>query len=341
MKYLSTICLTLVLCQLAAGESPVPQTGPLGVAPSPGEVELGRKLFYDPRISQNGTVACATCHNPENGWADGRPLAVGILNQVGTRNSPTIINTSYVPLVFWDGRTVSTVAQALLPMSNPIEMGRQSEQQVVNRLRLISGYIADFAKVYGVDSQTGQVITGLRLARAIAAFESTIVSWDAPIDRYRDGNVNALSPDARIGYKIFEKANCMACHTPPLYTDNLFHNNGSEFAGKAQITDQGRFSVASSGRGVETVRAFKTPTLREIGRTAPYMHAGQFETLERVVAHYNAGGANYQGRRDRFIDQRIQSLGLKETQTDYLVLFLKEAFRGYHYPSVDAPILPP
>jgi cytochrome c peroxidase len=334
------LLIAILLCIFAAvvnAEPPPRQPPPLGVPPTPKEIELGRALFFDPILSANGTVSCATCHDPKLGWSDGRRVAVGIFNQVGTRNSPTIINAGYVPLVFWDGRTVSTVAQALLPMSNPIEMGQQSEQQIVARLNSSANYVARFAETYGIDQQTGRAVTGQRLARAIAAFEATVTSFDAPIDRYRDGDQRALTPEARIGYGIFERSNCMDCHKPPLYTTNGFANNGSEFAGKPQITDQGRFSIASSGRGPDTVRAFKIPTLREIQRTAPYMHAGQFDTLERVVAHYNAGGTNFRNQRDRFTDGRIKPLGLTEEQADYLVTFLKEAFAGSDYPMIEAP----
>lgn len=331
------LSIAALFCRRTHGEPLPPQPAPLGVAASDQEIELGRFMFYNKLLSADGTVSCATCHDPRKGWGDGLPLAVGIGNQVGTRNSPTLINVSWVPLVFWDGRTVSTTAQALLPISNPIEMGRQTEQQAVARLNRDPETVARFAKVFGIDQTSGQAVTGIRLARSLAAFQTEIVSANAPVDRYRDGDKSALTPDARIGYEIFEKSGCMKCHVPPLYTNNTFINNGSEFAGKSRVTDQGRFGVASSGRTPNTVRAFKVPTLREITRTGPYMHAGQFDSLERVVAHYNAGGANYQGVRDRSIDQRIKPLGLTETQADYLVTFLKEGFTGRVYPMIEAP----
>lgn len=330
---------------LFAGAQEIPQQrGPLGIQPTAERIELGRKLFFDPRLSQDGTIACATCHDPARGWSDGRPVAVGIRNQAGTRNSPTVINATYNDLVFWDGRTIGATTQALLPLVNPIEMGVQTEQQVLQRLRLIPGYIALFAGAFppsSYDPITRSPITGANLGLAISSFESTVVSFNAPIDRYLAGDDKALSADAQVGYRIFQAAQCSRCHVPPLWTDNQFHNNGSEFAGKVAITDQGRFGVVPANRRTaDTVRAFKTPTLREVRRTAPYMHAGQFSDLKRVAIHYNSGGANFQGRVDRSIDPRIKPLGFNDTHLGYLVTFLEEGFSSPEYPLIEAPSLP-
>jgi cytochrome c peroxidase len=311
-------------------------------------VELGRKLFFDPRLSENNTVSCATCHNPRKGWADGLELAVGIRGSVGTRHSPSIINSSYTPLVFWDGRTTGFVTQALLPLSNRLEMGNQTEQQVITKLRTIPGYQKLFLEAFPsprqLDPQTLSPVTGVNLAMAIAAFESTVTSFNAPIDRRLDGDLSALSADAEVGFGIFQQSNCMSCHTPPLFTDNSFHNNGMEFAGRllarGQQYDRGRAGPPINSRRPSDERAFKTPTLREIARTAPYNHAGNFATLERVVIHYNAGGRRYDDYVDRFMDPRIRPLGLSESQMRYLVIFLKEAFAGSNYPMITEPQLP-
>lgn len=329
--------------------APPQQVGPLGIPPTAKQIELGRKLFFDRRLSLDGTVACATCHDPRRGWSDGLAVAVGIGNQAGTRNTPTIINSSYVSPVFWDGRVVDNVPQALLPLANPIEMGQQTEADVVTRLRLIPGYVSLFAEAFGIDPTTGQAVTGPSLARALAAFESTVVSFDAPIDRYLAGDRNALTPDAAVGFKIFEQANCTACHVPPLYTDNLMHNNGMEFAGKFQVTDQGRAGIFNRQQLTnvlrttppqDVIRAFKTPTLREIQRTGPYNHAGNFATLERVILHYNSGGRRFDGYVDRYLDPRIRPLNLTDAQRKYLLVFLKEAFRSPTYPMITEPSLP-
>jgi cytochrome c peroxidase len=322
----------ILLAALIAAQPPQ-QSGPQGIPPTGAEVELGRKLFFETLLSQDGSVSCATCHDPNKGWADGLPLAVGINGQVGTRHSPTIINSSYSTLMFWDGRTVAPITQALLPLSNPIEMGRQSEDDVVRKLRLLPEYVADFAKVYGsVDPQSLSPITGVRLARAIAAFETTIVSFNAPIDRRLDGDEAALTPDAEIGFQLFRQANCMSCHTPPLFADGLLHNNGMEYAGKLVANDLGRAGILPANRRTaETIRAFKTPTLREIHRTAPYNHAGSYADLDRVLLHYQTGGARFDDTFDRFIDPRIRAirtLGWTPSQLKYLRTFLLEAFKG-------------
>jgi cytochrome c peroxidase len=323
----------LVLAIVAA--APV-QSGPNNIPPTGAEVELGRELFFDPLLSQDGNVACATCHDPSFGWADGRPLAVGIAGQVGTRHSPTIINASYSPLMFWDGRTVGQDTQALLPLSNPIEMGRQTEADVLGKLRLTPRYVQAFARIYGVDPTTGSPITGPRLARAIAAFETTVVSFNAPIDRYLDGDENALTADQKIGYGIMQRAGCFNCHTPPLFTDNLFHNNGFEYASRTpgQRMDEGRAAILRARNlrpAAGDVRAFKTPTLREIHRTAPYGHNGGFATLDRVLLHYQTGGMRFDDTYDRSIDPRvlaIRFLYLSETELGYVRHTLETAFAG-------------
>lgn len=322
---------------------------PQGIPVTPERVELGRKLFFDERLSINGTVSCSTCHDPAHGWADGNSVAVGILGRTGTRNSPSIINASFSTLQFHDGRTVGQPTQSLQPILNRLEMGGQSEQQVLNRLRRIPGYVDLFQRAYGFDRRQGTPVTREAYGHAFASFESTIVSFDAPVDRRLAGDAAALSPEAEIGFAIFEKANCMACHKPPLFTDLGFHNNGMEFAGKSRASDDGRFAIIrnsnrfSQAQKAAAVRAFKTPTLREIARTAPYNHAGTFLSLRRVLQHYNAGGAklvNGVPVVDSFIDRRIQPLGLTDRQLDYLELFLVEGFASESYPMVTRPVLP-
>lgn len=314
---------------------------PLGIEPTATQVELGRALFFDARLSADGTVSCSSCHDPRQGWSDGERVAIGIRGQAGTRNSPTIINASYSPTMFWDARVTGTPAQSILPLVNPIEMGNASQQQVVARLRLIPGYVSRFADAYGVDPVAGNPVTSINLARALSAFETSVLSFDAPIDRYLAGDSKAMTADAKVGYGLFLKAGCTSCHPAPLYTDHATHNNGMEFAGKFRVTDQGRFGVIDrrGATGLD-VRAFKTPTLREIHRTAPYNHAGNFATLERVVQHYNAGGANFRGVRDRYTDPRVRPLGLTAEQRYYLELFLVEGFASPSYPMITEPSLP-
>jgi cytochrome c peroxidase len=320
--------------------APPPQLGPLGVPPTAREVALGQMLFFDPRLSVDGTISCASCHDPKKGWGDGLELAVGINGLTGTRNSPTIINASYSTLKFWDGRAVGDMTQALLPLSNPLEMGRQTEADVVARLRLIPGYVQEFAATFGIDPATQSPITGPRLARAIAAFESTIISFDAPIDRYLDGDAAALTPTEVIGFELVKQARCLECHTPPLFTDNVLHNNGMEFASRAggQRYDQGQAgTLAANRRTPPTIRAFKTPTLREVSSTAPYNHAGSFADLDRVILHYASGGRRFDGTIDPNIDPRvvaIGTLGWTEAQRGYVKAWLQRPLRGRTLPTI-------
>lgn len=350
----AALCLAILIIAgiaigTASGQAPQ-QRGPLGGAPSAGEIELGRTLFFDPLLSQNGTVSCSTCHQPSKGWTDGETVAIGIGGQAGTRNTPTALGSSYMPTVFWDGRTTGFEAQALLPLENPIEMGQQQTADVVRRLRANPGYVRRFIDVFG---DANSIVDDVKVSRALSAFESTLVTFDAPIDRYIAGDRDALTADAKIGLQLFRAANCTSCHKPPHYTDNLFHNDGQELASRGVLrtdgtittVDQGRFAVAPANRRTADMRrAFKTPTLREIHRTAPYGHNGRFVDLKRVVQHKNAGGAarfaNGQLYRDPNIDPRMKAQGWTEEQENYVVSFLSEAFAGADYPLVEAPALP-
>lgn len=333
-----TIAFLLGVLAGMADAQPPRLAGPFGVKPTAAQVELGRSLFFDRRLSADLTVSCASCHDPKLGWGDGRSLAVGIGGQTGPLHTPTIINAAYSAHMFWDGRTVGTPTQSLLPLSNPIEMGNQTEADVLAKLRLIPGYVKLFSDSFPIDPVSQSAITGPNLAFALAAFETGVTSFDAPIDRFLAGDKKALSPEAQVGYRIFEQAKCSQCHTPPLWTDNLFHNNGSEHAGKVRVTESGRFgAVPANLRTGDMVRAFKTASLRELARTAPYMHHGFFDSLERVVQHYNLGGMKHDGTRDRYTDPRIKPLGLTASQQKYLVMFLKEMGRGSNYPMIEAP----
>lgn len=315
------------------------QAGPLGIPPRIEESELGRELFFATILSADGTISCASCHDPNKGWSDGRPVAVGIRGQVGTRNTPTLINTGYTkPMTFWDGRAVETTDQSVLPIQNPIEMGSQSIEAVLGRLRRDGKYLAAFASVFGVDQRTGSPITAANLARSLASFEATLNSFNAPIDKYLAGDMSALTAEQKIGFDLCKAANCFDCHPAPLFTDNECHNIGVEFATRGQIVDRGRAIV--TGRTAD-IGSFKTPTLRSIGQSAPYMHNGRFADLERVVTHFNTGayiGPRQGGRpvRDSQTDGRIRSLQWTVEQQKYVVEFLRTAFEGADYPLIGA-----
>ncbi len=288
--------------------------------PTPEKIALGKQLYFDGRLSADNKVSCATCHDPAKGFSNGDQFATGVEGQKGGRNSPTVINSAYGRLQFWDGRAKSLEDQALGPVQNPIEM-KMTLDDVVKKLNQIEGYKKQFQQVFGTD------VTSDGMAKAIAAYERTVLSGDAPYDKFKAGDKAALSEAAQRGMKLFfGKANCSACHAGASFTDNAFHNIG------VPGTDVGREAISKQlgDRG-----SFKTPTLREIARTAPYMHDGSMKTLEEVVAHYNKGGTPHPQ-----LDEEIFPLKLTETEATDLVTFLKEGLASASYPDHKAPELP-
>ena len=250
-------------------------------------------------------MSCASCHKAKHGFADDKPVSVGIKGQKGDRNTPTVFNTHKLKLLFWDGRANGLEDQALGPIQNPIEMGETIEG-VLNKLNNNASYKKLFNEAYGEGE-----ITKENLANAIAEFERTLVSKGSDYDRFTAGDKTALSESAQRGLNLFKgKAMCIACHKGPDFTDGDFHNIGlpiTEDTGRVKITGK-----------KEDTRKFKTPTLREIANTAPYFHTGQFETLEQVIAFYNAGGGQ-----DEYKDPLKQPLDLTAVEQEDLVSFLK------------------
>jgi len=299
---------------------PVPADNPMTAA----KVELGKQLFFDPRLSSDNTVSCASCHDPKKGWSNGSRFATGVRSQVGGRSAPSIINSAYSDLQFWDGRAHLLEGQALGPIANPIEMDHKLADCVA-KLNKIPGYRQQFQQVFGTH------VTSENLARAIAAFERTILSGDAPFDRYKAGDKTALSDAAERGRKVFfGKGRCTACHTGPSFSDFAFHNIGVGV--DAQEPDLGRYQVT---RVEGDKGAFKTPALREIARQAPYMHDGSLPTLEAVVEYYNQGGV-----KNPQLDENISPLHLTAQEKADLVTFLKEGLSSSEYPDMEAPKLP-
>jgi cytochrome c peroxidase len=253
---------------------------PAGNPLTTGKVELGRSLFFDPRLSYNGTVSCATCHPPAFAFTDGLKVSSGINSQTGNRNAPTLLNRAFSTDQFWDGRADSLEAQATGPMINHVEMGMPDLEFVVKRLQGISDYGSWFKKVFGREMNIEDI------ARAIASFERTLVSGNSPFDRYKAGDSSAIDASAKRGLELFEgKARCNQCHSGVLFTDEKYHNLGIDW--DADMIDLGRYLV--TGRADE-IGAFKTPTLREIALTAPYMHDGSLATLEETIEFYDRGG---------------------------------------------------
>jgi len=325
MRWLAA--LAMLLSPLVTRAQLPPLAPPGGVPVTAERVELGRKLFFDPRLSADNSTSCATCHQPARGFSDGRPVAVGIGGRVGNRRTPTVLMAAYSPLQFWDGRVIGTEIQSLQPLVNPLEMGNRSQQQVVNRVASIGGYRALFAAAYG------QRPTRENFAHAIASFETTLLSFDAPIDRRLAGYRYALSSEAEHGYQVALRSRCFECHTPPLFTDLRFHNTGAAVA--TGTLDAGRGGFLGGQATAADVRAFKTPTLREVARRPPYTHAGRVPNLASVVALYSAGWS-----RDPNRDPRTGPLNLSPADQAALVTFLKEGMSSPSYPLVQAPALP-
>ena len=260
------------------------------VAPSPSnnkmdekKAELGKKLFFDPRLSGNGRMSCATCHDPARGWADGLPTGKGHKGKTLDRATPTIINVGFSNILMWDGRAESLEDQALGPIVNPDEMNN-TIRNMVKTLKSIPGYVKEFKEAY-----SGLGINPTRVARSIAMFQRQVVSQDSPFSRWVKGDGSALTEQQVRGFKVFtdtDRGNCITCHQPPNFTDNGFHNIGLKSFGEKK-PDLGRYNQMPVKM---TKGAFKTPPLWNISQTAPYFHDGSAGTLEEVVDHYAKGG---------------------------------------------------
>ncbi len=281
------------------------------------QIALGRRLFFDQQLSRDNTISCASCHNPAMFFTDGLPVAKGINGQLGTRNSPSLINAAFNSLQFLDGRSASLEAQSIEPIANPKEMNLPHEE-CVTKLSAIPSYREEFKKVYGTDA-----ITMGRIANAIANFERMIVVGNSPFDQYQFGeNKKVLPPAAIRGLEVFtnkNKGNCAVCHTigekSALFTDGLFHNLGAGMDSSGELKDLGRFNHTKieSDRG-----AFRTPSLRNVAKTAPYMHDGSLKTLKEVIDFYVGGGSS-----NPQLDKKMKPLILSAQERQDLVTFLE------------------
>lgn len=266
----------------------IPDTNPL----TPEKIALGRRLFFDSSLSVDRTMSCATCHDPERSYTDGRAVAKGVHDANGVRNTPTILNAGFGRAFFWDGRAATLEEQVLGPIVNPKELGLP-ESELKQRT--------------GLESKD--------VAAALASYVRTIRSGESRYDWFQAGQSEMLTSEERLGLEIFRgRAGCAACHGGPNLTDDRFHNTGIGW-GATGPSDQGRFAVTSSepDRG-----AFKTPTLRDVARTAPYMHDGSLTTLDAVVDYYARGG-----NRNPNLDPRMRPEQLRPDEKRALVAFLK------------------
>jgi cytochrome c peroxidase len=339
---------------------------PLGLPPvpipadnlqTPEKIALGDKLFEDKRFSATGQVACATCHDAKKAFTDS-PLRTsdgikkGGKTLTGTRNAPTVVNSAYFDVQFWDGRSPSLEDQSQHPFINPVEMGLKDHQPILKIVRSDPAYVKAFEQVFG---KKGAQVTMKEVMQAIAAFERTKVSGNTPFDRYfYAGESGALTDAQKRGFDLYvNKGRCVSCHrieqTQALFTDNRFHNIGvgindiqkdvpvlaGEFLqakatlaevdvkvlGDKRTSELGRFAVS---RDFEGLGAFKTPTLRNAAVTSPYMHDGSLKTLKDVVVHYNNGGVTKEGDPvNDFLSGGIRPLNLTEAEIDDLVSFME------------------
>ncbi|HMC90690.1 MAG TPA: cytochrome c peroxidase [Gemmataceae bacterium] len=352
--------------QPAGKAPPLPKTGPLAnprslqqvglpveltraVTPpdnpqTPEKIALGQKLFFDGRLSADGSVACATCHDPARAFTDGRPASVGIRGRTGQRNAPTVLNALYNKTQFWDGRAKTLEEQATFPIFNPVEMGQPSLEAAVATIAGIQEYKQTFAKVFG------RPVNSTDLVRAIASYERTLVSFNSPFDHFVAGDKNAIDDSAKRGWELFNtKARCNKCHAltekkrdATNFIDNDFHNIGIGIirhnvaalalkaekliaSGDLEAIDRAAIGTEFSalGRYLITKKeaataAFKTPNLRNLLVTGPYFHDGSQETLWDVMDHYNKGD----GLANAWLDEDIQPLALTEQEIDDCVAFL-------------------
>ncbi|MCW5982899.1 MAG: c-type cytochrome [Bryobacteraceae bacterium] len=274
---------------------PAPETNPL----SPETAALGRALFFDPALSRDGAISCAGCHDPARAFTDDKPLAVGVEGRKGTRRAPALLNRAYGRAFFWDGRALTLEDQVLKPIENPVEMDLPLEE-ALRRLKASGKY---------------PPLDEALLAAALSTYVRTILAGDSPYDRYVAGDRSALDAEQLAGLRLFRgKAGCGACHLGPNLTDERFHNTGAGWK-DGTFPDLGRFAV--TGRE-EDRGAFKTPTLREAARRAPYMHDGSLATLEDVIEHYDKGGAA-----NPALDPEMRPLHLTAEEKRALAAFLR------------------
>lgn len=290
---------------LQAAAAVIPADNPM----SDDKIALGKLLYFDPRLSKDKTISCASCHNPYHGFADPHPTSAGVGGKLGGRNSPTIINRLFSTEQFWDGRAKDLEKQAHGPLTNPIEMQMGSHDAVVARVKAVKGYTPLFVKAFG-----DRTIDIGRVAKAIAAYERTVVAGNSPFDRYQAGDKDALSPAAVRGMKVFNsKGRCKVCHVGFNFTDESYRNLG---VGMDQPKpDVGRSAVTKKA---EDLGKFKTPTLRNLTETGPYLHDGSAATLAEVVELYDRGGVANSN-----LDTNMKPLNLTAAEKSDLVAFME------------------
>jgi cytochrome c peroxidase len=305
----STMILGFIILRCSSGQDfnaglvvPTPIDNPQSMA----KIALGRQLFFDKRLSLDETIACASCHDPQKAFTDQLPKSKGINGQLSERNAPSILNAAFLKTAMFDAHLASLELQAIVPIQEPVEMGHNMKL-LIQKLRKIPEYQAAAQSIFNRD------FDAYVLTRSIAAFERSLLSMNAPFDRYLAGEKKALTADQKAGWKIFsEKLYCTQCHPAPYFTTYVAANNGlyASYEGKS---DQGRFRIHHDSTDIGK---FKIPSLRNIPLTYPYMHDGSFQSLEQVLAHYQKGGA-----KNPLQDARITSFTLSPTEKKQLLAF--------------------
>lgn len=282
--------------------------------------ELGKMLFFDPRLSKSKQISCASCHDPELAWGDGRTISYGHNRQTGKRNSPSLLNIGYHSVFFWDGRAASLEDQALGPITDPVEMAA-TETISIKNIKKIKGYKPYFREAFGDEK-----ITIERILKAIATYERTITSKKSKFDSFIEGKSDIFTDEEVIGLHLFRtKARCINCHNTPLFSNQKFHNVGLSYYGRT-FEDLGKYNITHKK---EDVGKFKTPSLREIGRTAPYMHNGLMPNLEGIIEMYNAGMPRIKPKENQkndslfpVTDPLLKKLNLTKKEQNALKAFL-------------------
>ncbi|MBE9585043.1 cytochrome-c peroxidase [Mucilaginibacter sp. JRF] len=300
-------------------------------------IELGKVLFYDPRLSGSNQISCISCHAPEMHWSDGRQVSLGHNQMANSRNAPSLENVWYYQKLFWDGRAKDLEEQLVGPISSDIEM-HQDFKALPQKLTKIKGYLPLFADAFGDNK-----ITGERIAKALATYQLTFTSRKSDFDYFLEGNTKRLTDQQIEGLHLFRtKARCMNCHSGPLFTDNDFHNAGLTYYGRAKYEDLGRYNITKK---VEDVGKFKTPGLRDVMNTKPWFHNGLFDNMEGVMNMYNAGMPQPKAKGEQVndplfpkTDPLLKPLGLTKEERLAIIAFLQsittEPWR------IKAPVMP-
>ncbi|RBQ31918.1 cytochrome-c peroxidase [Arcobacter sp. FW59] len=284
-------------------------------------VKLGKRLFHEPRLSKNNDISCATCHVPNNAFIQNTTISVGHNGLEGTRNAPTLFGLQNTKHLFWDGRAQSLEEQAIGPILNPVEMALTIEE-LKDKIKLLTGYEQELKDIYGDTNFTVE-----RIAESIASFEKTLKAPKTKFDNFLDGDINSLNDMEVLGLHLFRtKARCINCHNGENFNDGEFHNLGLTYYGREKYEDWGLYHTTKKD---EDVGKFKTPTLRQISKTAPYMHNGLFPSLRGIINMYNVGMFNPQPNKAQLNDPKfpktspiLQKLDLTDKEISALLMFL-------------------